>query len=122
MRQRRNDQAIEIRDDRFHRFTLRWRNIRQLRFQVARFDCGEHRKFFNFFEVISDPIDQFVAQATKVVRAHIAQLGRSMGQVCFHGWHLNRSVSHKEAQKAQIIFLLRGRQVAKSRSNTSEIC
>src|SRR6185436_7221596 len=84
--QRWDDQAIEVFEDLFHRFALGWRRGWKLRFEIAGFDRCEDWAMFDVIEVIGDPIDQIVAEATKVGGAHVAQLGRErLGLWVFHG-------------------------------------
>jgi hypothetical protein len=86
--QSRNDKAIHILDDLFHWFALGGWSRGQFCLQIA----GLHRRqdwpFIDLVEVIGDPVDQIVTQATKVVLAHVAQIGRQLGFGAVHGAHL----------------------------------
>src|ERR1044072_4605800 len=73
VRQRGDDQSIEIRNDRVHRFASSGRAGWQFRFQIAGFDCGEDGKLVDMIEVIGDPVDQIMAQPTKVFLIHVAE-------------------------------------------------
>lgn len=75
MRQRRQDQSIDIGDDVGHRFAVFRRSERQLGFQIARLNLRKHRQLFNAFEVIGDPIDQFMAMTAELFAGHVAETG-----------------------------------------------
>ena len=73
MRDGRQDQFIDIGEDRAKIFaSLRCRLGQVLR-QPARLDLREHGKLFNMLKVIGDPVDQFVAVFAELLRGHIAQ-------------------------------------------------
>ena len=80
-----NDEAIDVCDDRFHRFAVSGRNRRKLRLEITRLDCGQDRPIVDVGEIIGNPVDQIMPQATKVFRAHVAQLGRKRGLAIAHG-------------------------------------
>ena len=85
MCERRNDQTIDVGEDLFHRFAVSWRRGRKLCFQIAGLDCRQNRTLLDVVEVIGDPVDQIVAEATKVFFAHVAQFGRKRGLGMIHG-------------------------------------
>lgn len=72
MSQSRNDQPIDVSEDPIHRFTLLGWHIRKLRFQITRLDGGQHWQFWNAFEIIGNPVDKLVPEATKVFLIHVA--------------------------------------------------
>ena len=41
-------------------------------FQIAGLDLRQHRQVFDALEVVGDPVDQFVTEATKLFLAHVA--------------------------------------------------
>ena len=93
VREGRNDQAIEISNNIFHRLAVsRWRRGK-FGLQVAGLDRREDWKIVDLFEVIGDPVDQLVAETTKVVGIHITQLGRQIGFGAVHGHNLTQAAT-----------------------------
>ena len=75
MGQRRDYKAIDVGNDPFHWFARFGRRLRELRLQIPGLDLGEYRENLNAFEVVCDPVDQFMTRAPKFLRIHIAQRG-----------------------------------------------
>ena len=71
-----NNQAINISENRLHRLTLFRRRGWQLRLEIARFHLREHWQIFDMFEVIRDPIDEFMAIAPEFFGRHVAEIRR----------------------------------------------
>ena len=73
MRECRNDQSIDICEDVLHRFAMfRWRR-RQLRLQITGFNLRKDRQLVNVFEIVSNPIDEFVPMTAEFLGGHVAQ-------------------------------------------------
>ena len=72
MCERGNDQAIDVGQDRGHRFALLRGRGRQRCFQIAGFDLSQDREFANLFKVTRDPVDEFVAVPAKLCGGHVA--------------------------------------------------
>ena len=85
MCERGNDEAIDVCEDRFHRFAVSGGNGRKLCLEIARLDGSKDRPLVDVGEIIGNPVDQIMPQATKVFRAHVAQLGRKRGVRMIHG-------------------------------------
>ena len=73
MRQRGNDQAIDVGKDRLHRLALFRRRGRKLSFEIAGLDLRQDGQVFDMFEVICDPVDDLVAIASEFFGGHIAE-------------------------------------------------
>ena len=71
-----NNQTINISENRLHRLTLFRRRGWQLRLEIARFHLREHWQIFDMFEVIRDPIDEFMAIAPEFFGRHVAERWR----------------------------------------------
>src|SRR5207244_13463713 len=69
-----NNQTIKISENRWHRLTLFRRRGWQLRLEIARFHLREHWQIFDMFEVIRDPIDEFMAIAPEFFGWHVAEM------------------------------------------------
>jgi len=75
VRQSRNDKSIDVGEYAIHRLALFRRRLRKLRFQIAGLDGGEHRQVLDSFEIVGNPVDKLVPEATKVFLVHIAEVG-----------------------------------------------
>src|ERR1041385_1570857 len=87
--QRRSNQAVDVAEDVLHRFAVFGWCGWELRLQIARFHVGKNRKLIDVFEIIGNPIDQLMAETTKLRLLHITQLGREVGLGAIHGAHLS---------------------------------
>ena len=84
MRQRRNDQAIDISKNRLHRLALLRRAGWQLRFEIAGLNLRQHRQIFDMFEVIRNPVDDLVTVTAEFFGAHVADCRLIL--IRFLGW------------------------------------
>ena len=73
MRQGRHNQAVHIAKNLVHGFACQGRRGWELRFQIARFNLRQYRQVFDMFEVVRNPVDQFVTVPAKLFGIHVAQ-------------------------------------------------
>src|SRR5882724_4492710 len=86
MRQRRNDQAIDVSKNRLHRLASFRRRGWQLRFEITGLNLRQHRQIFDTFEVIRDPVDDLMTEAAEFFGGHVAE-----------GWGLIRFNTYRHA-------------------------
>ena len=80
MRERRNNQAIEVGENRLHWLALLRRSGWKLGLEIAGLDLRQHRQLFDMFEVICDPVDYFMTEAPELISGHVAELRCSLFQ------------------------------------------
>ena len=71
-----NYESIYIGNDLLHWFALLWRRAWKLRLQITRFDRCEDGQFLDLVKVVCNPINEFMAEATKLFLIHVAQRWR----------------------------------------------
>ncbi len=70
MRDSRQNDLVEIAENRVERFALLRRLVGQAASNLARLDLREHGQLLDAFHVVSDPVDDFAAVAAEFVRGH----------------------------------------------------
>src|SRR5947209_11482145 len=81
-------QTVNIAQDCVHVFAFIWRRRRELRNEFAGLNLRQHRILFYVLKVIAYPVNDLVAEATKILCAHVAERGREAFASLFILFHV----------------------------------
>src|SRR5258706_5302577 len=91
VRERGDDQSIDIRENCRHGFALQRWGRRQLGFKIPGLHLSQHREVFDVLKVVRDPVDDLMAEAAKFRGGHVAGWWSDFTRAFFWSGHTSGS-------------------------------